>query len=80
MTHVTHPNIRRIINKVFSEIGVDDVDKFHTYGCSTVARSRGMHQVMIYFKCFMFQILFKTTRWLYIKYFTLQCLAIANLC
>jgi hypothetical protein len=29
MTHVAHPNIRRIINKVFWEIGVDDVDKFH---------------------------------------------------
>jgi hypothetical protein len=46
MTHATHPNTWRIVNKVFWEIGINNVDKTQIHGCKTMAGSRGMHQVM----------------------------------
>ncbi len=41
--HVAHPNVRKIVHKVFWEVLPKNVDRTHTYGCITVVGSKGMH-------------------------------------
>jgi hypothetical protein len=45
VSHVVHPNVQRSMYKIFWEILPTYVDRTHTYGCATIVRSRGMHQV-----------------------------------
>jgi hypothetical protein len=46
MTYAAHPNTWRIINKVFWEIGINNIDRTQIDGCKIMAGSRRMHQVM----------------------------------
>jgi len=50
MTHTIHPHTRRIVKKVFWEIGIYEVDRTQTHGCKTMVGNRGMHQVMCFIK------------------------------
>ncbi len=45
VSHAIHPSVQRTMHKVLWEILPTNVDRTHTYGCTSIARSTRMHQL-----------------------------------
>jgi hypothetical protein len=45
--HATHVNARRIVNKIFWEVEVNDVDRNKDFNCATIVGRRKAHQVRL---------------------------------